>query len=307
MNRAFTHGFSTFLRRRRATWYFERRPLLGGLTAALKLAPPQGARVPPGLGEDLLAAAREELQNFGAMDILCTDKTGTLTQDKIALARHADVYGADTDEVLNFAFHNSYYQTGLKNLLDHAVLEHVELPAELKLKDAYRKVDEVPFDFERRRMSVVVAAVSAGQDLHHELEQQLRQRAERADRQRRPAVPADAASAIAGAEPAVRQRPDRHPVRQRRPRTGDPAAEVEPGRHRPVLPFVQSRAAAPLIGMTLAIMAVGLWLPIGPLAGCFRLQALPSAYYGWLVAILLGYCTLTTLMKRIYIRRYGWQ
>ena len=60
MNRAFTHGFSTFLRRRRATWYFERRPLLGGLTAALKLAPPQGARVPPGLGEDLLAAAREE-------------------------------------------------------------------------------------------------------------------------------------------------------------------------------------------------------------------------------------------------------
>lgn len=70
---------------------------------------------------------------------------------------------------------------------------------------------------------------------------------------------------------------------------------------------MQSRAAAPLIGMTLAIMAVGLWLPIGPLAGYFKLQALPSAYYGWLVAILLGYCTLTTLMKRIYIRRYGWQ
>ncbi|MEY8876733.1 MAG: magnesium-translocating P-type ATPase, partial [Leptothrix sp. (in: b-proteobacteria)] len=75
----------------------------------------------------------------------------------------------------------------------------------------------------------------------------------------------------------------------------------------PKLPFVQSRAAAPLMAMTLAIMAVGLWLPLGPLAGYFRLQALPAAYYGWLVAILLGYCVLTTLMKRLYIRRHGWQ
>jgi len=111
----------------------------------------------------------DAIQNFGAMDVLCTDKTGTLTQDRIALARHADAYGQDTDEVLNFAFLNSYYQTGLKNLLDHAVLDHVELPAVLKLKDAYRKVDEIPFDFERRRMSVVVAALEGGQDRHHEL------------------------------------------------------------------------------------------------------------------------------------------
>jgi P-type Mg2+ transporter len=111
----------------------------------------------------------DAIQNFGAMDVLCTDKTGTLTQDKIALARHADAYGADTDEVLNFAFLNSYYQTGLKNLLDRAVLERVELAAELRLKEAYRKVDEVPFDFERRRMSVVVAVLVDGQDHHHEL------------------------------------------------------------------------------------------------------------------------------------------
>jgi Mg2+-importing ATPase len=75
----------------------------------------------------------------------------------------------------------------------------------------------------------------------------------------------------------------------------------------PKLPFVQSRAATPLLAMTLIILAVGLWLPNGPLAGYFKLQALPSAYYGWLVAILLGYCALTTLMKRVYIRRYGWQ
>ena len=75
----------------------------------------------------------------------------------------------------------------------------------------------------------------------------------------------------------------------------------------PKLPFVQSHAAAPLMLMTLAIMALGLWLPQGGLAGYFKLTALPTAFYGWLIAILVGYCTLTTGMKRIYIRRYGWQ
>ncbi len=107
----------------------------------------------------------DAIQNFGAMDVLCADKTGTLTQDKIALARHADVFGQPSDEVLNFAFLNSHYQTGLKNLLDHAVLEHVELKTELKLEQDYRKIDEIPFDFERRRMSVVVSE----RDEHHEL------------------------------------------------------------------------------------------------------------------------------------------
>ena len=107
----------------------------------------------------------DAIQNFGAMDLLCTDKTGTLTQDKIALAKKADVFGKSSDEVLNFAFLNSYYQTGLKNLLDHAVLAHVELATELKLREDYRKVDEIPFDFERRRMSVVVSE----RDEHHEL------------------------------------------------------------------------------------------------------------------------------------------
>lgn len=99
----------------------------------------------------------DAIQNFGAMDVLCADKTGTLTQDKIALARHADVFGHPSQEVLNLAFVNSHYQTGLKNLLDNAVLEHVELAAELKLAQDYRKVDEIPFDFVRRRMSVVVS------------------------------------------------------------------------------------------------------------------------------------------------------
>jgi Mg2+-importing ATPase len=107
----------------------------------------------------------DAIQNFGAMDVLCTDKTGTLTQDKIALARKDDPFGRPSEEVLSFAFLNSYYQTGLKNLLDRAVLEHVELPAQLKLEQDYRKIDEVPFDFERRRMSVVVSE----RDDHHEL------------------------------------------------------------------------------------------------------------------------------------------
>jgi Mg2+-importing ATPase len=556
----------------------------------------------------------DAIQNLGAMDILCTDKTGTLTQDKIALARHADAYGQDTDEVLNFAFLNSYYQTGLKNLLDHAVLERVELAGELQLKDTYRKIDELPFDFERRRMSVVVAAMADGQEQHHTLickgavEEVLAictqvhtpdpVDASLDGRHVMPTLPLDAAllartqAVTAGlnaeglrvvavavktlppgqatysvtdeagltligyiafldppkesAAPALR-RLSAHgitvkvltgdndlvtrqvcrqvglkadtmllgaqveslsdealkaaasthhvfakltPLHKERivralrasghvvgfmgdgindapalraadigisvdsavdiakeaadiilleksllvlddgvvegrttfcnmlkyirmtassnfgnvlsvlvasaflpflpmlplqllvqnllydiGQTGIPFDNVDPelvtkplrwnpadiGRfmlffgpisslfdiitfavmwwvfdassvarqtlfqsgwfvvglltqtlvvhmvRTPKLPFVQSRAATPLLAMTLIILAVGLWLPNGPLAGYFKLQALPSAYYGWLVAILLGYCALTTLMKRVYIRRYGWQ
>ncbi|MFT3802316.1 MAG: magnesium-translocating P-type ATPase [Burkholderiaceae bacterium] len=107
----------------------------------------------------------DAIQNFGAMDVLCTDKTGTLTQDKIALERHTDAFGTNSDDVLRHAYLNSYYQTGLKNLLDHAVLEHAELQGELRVAQDYRKVDEIPFDFVRRRMSVVVSE----RDDHHEL------------------------------------------------------------------------------------------------------------------------------------------
>lgn len=556
----------------------------------------------------------DAIQNFGAMDILCTDKTGTLTQDKIALARHADAYGQDTDEVLHFAYLNSHYQTGLKNLLDRAVLERVDVAAELQLHEAYRKVDEIPFDFERRRMSVVVAALVNGQDHHHELvckgaveevlaactqvrTQEPVDASLDGDRPM-PTLPLDAAllartqAVTAGlnaeglrvvavalktlppdqttysvadevgltligyiafldppketAAPALKQlaahgitvkvltgdndlvtlqvcrqvglpatavllgaqveamddaalqaAAESHsvfaklsPLHKERivralrasghvvgfmgdgindapalraadigisvdsavdiakeaadiilleksllvldegvvegrttfcnmlkyirmtassnfgnvlsvlvasaflpflpmlplqllvqnllydiGQTGIPFDHVDPelvarplqwnpsdiGRfmlffgpisslfdlltfsvmwwvfdassvarqtlfqsgwfvvglltqtlvvhmiRTPRLPFVQSQAAAPLMAMTLAIMALGIWLPLGPLASYFRLEALPAAYYGWLVAILLGYCTLTTLMKRLYIRRYGWQ
>ena len=107
----------------------------------------------------------DAIQNFGAMNVLCTDKTGTLTQDKIFLERHTNVRGEFDEEVLRLAYLNSHYQTGLKNLLDVAVLEHAEVHRALDLAKNYRKVDEIPFDFQRRRMSVVVSE----RDDHHEL------------------------------------------------------------------------------------------------------------------------------------------
>ena len=107
----------------------------------------------------------DAIQSFGAMDVLCTDKTGTLTQDQVALGKHIDAFGTTSEEVLNLAYLNSHYQTGLKNLLDRAVLAHVELASEMRLAQDYRKIDEIPFDFERRRMSVVVSE----REEHHEL------------------------------------------------------------------------------------------------------------------------------------------
>ncbi len=91
------------------------------------------------------------IQNFGAIDILCTDKTGTLTQDQVVLERYVDITGHTSDDVLSYAYLNSHYQTGLRNLIDRAILDHSDLDVEI-----CRLVDELPFDFQRRRMSVVV-------------------------------------------------------------------------------------------------------------------------------------------------------
>ena len=92
------------------------------------------------------------IQNFGAIDILCTDKTGTLTQDRVILEKYVDVTGRQSEDVLRYAYMNSYYQTGLRNLLDRSVLSHTDLDVDHGCK----KVDEIPFDFQRKRMSVVV-------------------------------------------------------------------------------------------------------------------------------------------------------
>lgn len=98
----------------------------------------------------------DSIQNFGAMNILCTDKTGTLTEDKIVLEKYLDVYGNEDIRVLKHAFLNSYFQTGLKGSIDEAVINRA-LKSELgSLVDEYKKIDEIPFDFSRRRLSVIV-------------------------------------------------------------------------------------------------------------------------------------------------------
>ncbi len=115
------------------------------------------------LSKGALAMARKKvivkrlnsIQNFGAMDVLCTDKTGTLTRDHVILELHCDVFKKESDDVLLDAYLISHFQTGLKNVLDRAVLSHAEAKQQLCI-DNYRKVDEIPFDFSRKMMSVIV-------------------------------------------------------------------------------------------------------------------------------------------------------
>jgi len=135
--------------------------LLFGLSVAVGLTPEMLPMiVTVNLAKGALAMSRKKvivkrlnsIQNFGAMDVLCTDKTGTLTQDHIVLERYVDVTSRKSEDVLRYAYMNSYYQTGLRNLLDRAVLSHSDLDVERSCP----KVDEIPFDFQRRRMSVII-------------------------------------------------------------------------------------------------------------------------------------------------------
>ncbi len=96
------------------------------------------------------------IQNLGAMDILCTDKTGTLTRNEVILYQHLDLHGRESLTVLKAAYLNSHFQTGLKNLLDEAILKHAVEDDGLQVEPDYHKVDEIPFDFERRRLSVIL-------------------------------------------------------------------------------------------------------------------------------------------------------
>ena len=96
------------------------------------------------------------IQTFGEMDVFCTDKTGTLTQDEIVLEKYMDVLGREDKRILRHAFLNSYFQTGLKNLMDLAIISRAEKEDLSFLKEAYVREDEIPFDFSRRRMSVVL-------------------------------------------------------------------------------------------------------------------------------------------------------
>ena len=98
----------------------------------------------------------DSIENFGAMNILCTDKTGTLTEDKIVLEKYLDVYGNEDMRVLKHTFLNSYFQTGLKGSIDVAVINRAIKNGIDSIKSEYKKIDEIPFDFSRRRLSVVV-------------------------------------------------------------------------------------------------------------------------------------------------------
>jgi Mg2+-importing ATPase len=134
--------------------------LLFALSVAVGLTPEMLPMiVTVNLGKGALVMAKKKvivkrlpaIQNLGAINILCTDKTGTLTQDRVVLEHHVDIIGNASDEVLNYAYLNSYFQTGLRNLMDRAVIEYADLDA-----GECRPIDELPFDFQRRRMSVVV-------------------------------------------------------------------------------------------------------------------------------------------------------
>ncbi|HEX7702778.1 MAG TPA: magnesium-translocating P-type ATPase, partial [Kofleriaceae bacterium] len=105
----------------------------------------------------------DAIQNLGAMDVLCTDKTGTLTMDQVVLEKYCDVALRTSETVLSLAYTNSHFQTGLRNVLDRAVLAHEDVHASARIADI-TKVDEIPFDFQRRIMSVVVRT-HGGKDL----------------------------------------------------------------------------------------------------------------------------------------------
>jgi Mg2+-importing ATPase len=101
--------------------------------------------------KDVIVKRLASIQNFGSMDVLCTDKTGTLTENQIKLVLHVDLNGNESEKVFIYSYLNSYYQTGLKNPLDEAILKF----RSVNVRD-YRKIDEVPFDFVRKRLSIVV-------------------------------------------------------------------------------------------------------------------------------------------------------
>ena len=103
----------------------------------------------------------DAIQSFGAMNILCTDKTGTLTEDKIVLEKYLNVYGDEDISVLKYAALNSYFQTGLKSNIDEAVIKRALENNLSTYLEQFNKVDEIPFDFSRRRLSVIVSSENA--------------------------------------------------------------------------------------------------------------------------------------------------
>ena len=180
------------------------------------------------------------IQNLGAMDVLCTDKTGTLTRDEIILERHCDVALREDDDVLALAYINSHFQTGLKSVLDRAVLAHEESHAHGRVPEL-AKVDEIPFDFERRIMSVVVRTPEGNDRIISKgapeaIFEQVRQL------QARREAPADGPPAHRGAEEGVRAAERRRIPRAGPGHQGRPAAR---GRRRARHALRQGRRVRP--------------------------------------------------------------
>ena len=115
--------------------------------------------------EKTIVKRLNSIQTFGQMDILCTDKTGTLTQDRVILEKYMDCYGNESKRILKHSFLNAYFQTGLKNLIDLAVISRAEKEGMNDLKQEYVSIDEIPFDFVRRRMSVLLRDTSGKEQL----------------------------------------------------------------------------------------------------------------------------------------------
>ena len=184
--------------------------------------------------------------------------------------------------MLSLASINSFYQTGLKNLLDVAVLA-----AELKIDKAYSKVDEIPFDFTRRRPSVV----DQDHDHHRLICKRAVEEILAVCKRVRDAIPADAADSITHDEPTVRL-----------VASGDPAGMTWTTAK---VPFIQSRAAWPVLILTGLLMVCGIVIPFTALGTKLGLEALPASYFAWLTAILLCYSVLTQFVKGWYIRRFG--
>jgi magnesium-transporting ATPase (P-type) len=239
------------------------------------------------------------IQNFGAMDVLCTDKTGTLTQDKVVLLMHLNVAGEEDDQVLEYAFLNSHFQTGLKNLLDKAILEHEDLVEPKRLTDHYLKYDlsqtAIPFDrvddeYLKRprkwqigaigRFMLSIGPISSVFDLTTFALLWFTFGANNVDRQ-------SLFQTGWFVEGLLSQTLIIHMIRTVK------------------VPFVQSRAAAPLMLLTMIVMAAGIAIPYTWFGATIGLVALPATYFPWLAATLVGYCTLTQIIKRQFLRRYG--
>jgi magnesium-transporting ATPase (P-type) len=305
------------------------------------------------LSKGALAMARKKvivkrlnaIQNFGAMDVLCADKTGTLTHGKIVLEKYLDPHGDSSEKVLHYGYLNSYHHTGLKNLLDEAVLAHEELEERLKANGEYRQIDEIPFDFLRRRMSVVVedktglntlickGAVEEVLSLctRVEVQGEAIEVLPEHDAKRRQLADDLNGQGFRVIALAYKQMPGSsdEPVYSVQDES-DLMLHVFNCRHNPALfhtgwfveslftqtliihvirankiPLLESRASGPLLLTSAVIVAVGAWLTVPPLANTLGFVPLPSLYWLFLAVMLLGYAILTQVVKTWFVRRLG--